>query len=182
MPLVIMIDLDNTLNNLQEVIMNVFNERYGTSYSIKDIKTYSVSECLSKEEATNMIALYSEEGIYNNVKPLKDAQNALQKLKKAGHEIYIVTHSIPSIFAEKVEWIKYHFNVDEAHIVAMQNKWLFKCDVMIEDNLDNLLGGYHYDRIVIDCPWNRDIHDEAYSIHRCNNWNEVVAAVNKISN
>ena len=162
--------------------MNVFNERYGTSYSIKDIKTYSVSECLSKEEAINMIAIYSEEGIYNHVKPLKDAQSVLQKLKKAGHEVYIVTHSIPSIFAEKVEWIKYHFNIDEAHIVAMQNKWLFKCDIMIEDNLDNLLGGHHYDRIVVDCPWNRNIHDEAYGIYRCNNWNEIISAVNKICN
>ena len=177
--MVICIDLDNTLNNLQEVVMNVFNERYGTSYSINDIKTYNVSECLNKQDATNMIKIYSEAGLYNNVKPLHGAQSALQKLKKAGHEIYIVTHSIPSIFSEKVEWIKYHFQIDEAHIIAMRNKWLFKCDVMIEDNLDNLLTGHHYDRIVMDCPWNK-AHDEVYGLHRVFNWPDVIDAVNKI--
>lgn len=185
---VIAIDLDNTLNNLQEVVIDVFNEKYGTHYSLNDMKTYNISECLNKEDAINMKALYSKPGIYNTVKPLPGAQNVLQKLKKYGHEVYIVTHSVPSIFAEKVEWVKYHFGIDEAHIVAMQHKWHFNCDIMIEDNMDNLLGSHNYERICFDYPWNRmgeytsDLYDQVYGIYRVSHWNEVLNIVNKICN
>ena len=97
------------------------------------------------------------------------------------HEVYIVSDAYPGIYEEKCNWIQFHFpSIDDAHIICMKHKWLFKCDVMIEDNLDNLLNGHHYDRIVIDYPWNQ-AHDEAYSIYRASNWDDVLEAVNKIN-
>lgn len=179
--MIICVDCDNVLCNLQEVVINIFNAKYDKTYVVEDFKNYNIAECLDREEATNMKALYSESGIYDLVKPLSGAQNALQKLIRAGHEVYIVTHSMPCIFEEKSKWIKYHFPmIDDAHIVAMQHKWLFKCDIMIEDNLDNLLGAHHYDRVLFDLPWNRDIFDEAYGIHRVRNWNDALVAIDNI--
>ena len=179
--MIIACDCDNTLNNLQEATIKVFNERYGTKYTMKDFKNYNISECLNKDNAMNFVALYNEPGIYDIVNPLNDAQKALLKLKKDGHDIYIVTNSSPSIFNEKCNWLKFHFNIDEEHIISMKNKWLFKCDLMIEDNIDNLLGGHHYERICVNYPWNRNVRDEVYGIHRCNNWKEIVSVVNKIN-
>ena len=180
--LVICIDCDNVLNDLQKAVLKIFNERYNTKYTMNDFKNYNVSECLNKEDTINFVAIFSEAGVYDSVKPLAVAQNAIQKLKKAGHEVYIVTHSIPSIFDEKVKWIKYHFpTMDDDHIISMRHKWLFKCDVMVEDNLDNLLGGHHYDRICFDYPWNRDVRDEVYDIRRVSTWDEALNVINKIS-
>ena len=48
------------------------------------------------------------------------------------------------------------------------------------DNLDNLLAKPYYERILINKPWNQWDKDWVYGIYRCNTWNEVVAAVNKI--
>ena len=180
--LIIMVDVDCVLNNLQDAVIKVFNERYGTSYTINDFPHFNVSECLNKNDALNFDALYTENGIYNHVSPLSGAQNALGKLKKQGHDIYIVTDAAPNMFEEKVAWMKFYFPmVDESHIISMKHKWLFKCDVMIDDNLDNLLGGYHYERICFDWPWNRVIRDEVYGIHRAKNWNDVLNTVNKIN-
>jgi uncharacterized HAD superfamily protein len=53
-------------------------------------------------------------------------------------------------------------------------------DIFIEDNLDNLLAKPYYERILINKPWNQWNKDWVYGIYRCNTWNEVVAAVNKI--
>ena len=64
----------------------------------------------------------------------------------------------------------------------MKNKWLFKCDVMVEDNLTNLLGKPYYYRICFDYPWNRNTMDDVYGIYRCNNWNDILAEANKIYN
>ena len=175
------IDCDNILCNLQEAITNKFNERYGTNYTLETFSKYNISECIPKEHAINMTAMYSETGAYDNVSPLADAQKSIQKLIRSGHEVYIVTDADPSIFEEKSNWIKFHFpEIDDSHIVCMKHKWLFKCDVMIDDNLDNLLNGYYYDRIVIDYPWNQS-RDEIYDIYRASGWKDIVDFVNKIN-
>ena len=178
----IMVDIDGVLNNLQDTVIKIFNERYGTAYTINNFKHYSVSECLNKTDAINFVKIYSEKGVYDSVSPLNNAQNAINKLKKQGHDIYIVTDAIPCVFEEKVNWIKFHFpSIDEAHIVSMKHKWLFKCDVMCDDNIDNLIGGHHYERICFDYPWNRAVRDEVYGIHRVSNWDDALNAINKIN-
>lgn len=181
--MIIMIDVDNVLNNLQEVVVNRFNEKYGTSYSLNDFTKYNVSECIPKDDAIKMVAMYDEAGIYDHVKPLSGARNALEKLIRDGHSIYIVTHANPCIYEEKSNWVKFHFPcIDKSNIVCMKPKWLFRCDVMIEDKLDTLLNGHHYDRICFDAAWNRDVNDDVYDIVRCKDWNSILAAVNDINN
>jgi len=108
--------------------------------------------------------------------------NRKQALVCTHHQIYLVTDAIPQVYGEKVKWVKHFFPfIDESHIVAMKHKNLFKCDIMIEDNMQNLISGVHYHRICLDYPWNRKVHDEAYDIHRCNNWNEIANVVNKLN-
>lgn len=180
--MVIMVDVDNVLNNLQEVVVNLFNQKYGTQYTLNTFTKYNVSECLSKEDAINMTKMYDEPGIYDNVNPIDGARTVLEKLIRAGHSVYLVTDANPSIYEEKVNWIMFHFPcIDRSNIICMKHKWLFRCDAMIEDNLNNLLGGYHYDRICLDYPWNTDIRDEVYDIHRAQNWNNVLDIINKLN-
>lgn len=180
--LIIMVDVDCVLNNLQDAVIKVFNERYCTSYTINDFPYFNVSECLNKNDALNFDALYTEKGIYNHVNPLNGAQSAINKLKKQGYEIYFVTDSTPNMFEEKVAWLNFYFPmIDTTHIISMKHKWLFKCDVMVDDNLDNLLGGYHYERVCFDWPWNQTIKDEVYGIHRVKNWNDALNTINKIN-
>lgn len=179
--MIICVDMDNVLCNLHETAIQIFNNTYGTSYTINDFQHYDMSECLNKKDATYMKNIYGEPGVYDMVSVLTGAKNAIQRLQKTGHEIYIVTDAIPSTFEEKVNWIKYNFGIDEAHIISMKHKWLFRCDVMVDDNLDNLLSGHHYDRILFDYPWNRNVHDEVYDIHRVQNWNNALDVINQIN-
>ena len=68
--MILAIDVDNVLCNLQEVITDLFNERYGTSYTLNDFTAYDVMTVLPIEEALNMQAMYGESGIYNLIKPI----------------------------------------------------------------------------------------------------------------
>jgi 5'(3')-deoxyribonucleotidase len=180
--MIIACDIDNVICNLQEVVTNLFNERYDTKYTLDKFNTYNIENVLSVKEANTMKEIYGENGIYDIVKPIVGSQDALQKLIKAGHSVYLVTDAIPKIYNEKVEWVKHFFPfIDEAHIISMKHKHLFKCDIMIEDNLNNLLSGHHYERICLDYPWNRDVRDYVYNIHRCSNWNEITNAINKLN-
>ena len=181
--MIIACDIDNCLNNLQESVVNLFNSRHGTNYNLNNFTEYNVENILSVKEATIMKAMYGEDGIYSNVRPLQGAHDALQKLLNDGHSVYLVTDAIPSTYEEKIKWIKHFFPfIDDAHIVAMKHKHLFKCDIMIEDNVQNLISGVHYHRICLDYPWNRNVTDYVYDIYRCSNWKQIVDVVNKINN
>ena len=63
----------------------------------------------------------------------------------------------------------------------MKHKWMFKCDVMIEDNLQTLLEKPYYHRVLMDRPWNQSNKDHVYDIYRCTNWDEIVGVINKIN-
>jgi 5'(3')-deoxyribonucleotidase len=180
--MVLCIDVDNTINNLQEEVLNKFNERHKKYYTIEDMTDYNVENCIDVLDAKFIRAMYVEKGVYDTVRPLEGAQKALQKLVNMGHQVYLVTAFEPHVHVEKVEWIRSYFSfVDDSHIIAMNHKYLLHPDVMIEDNLDNLLAKPYYDRILIDRPWNRTVRDFVYDIHRCTNWEQIVDAVNKLN-
>lgn len=180
--MVIACDVDNVLCNLQEVVVNLFNKRYDAHYTLNNFTEYDVMNILPTAEAIEMQAIYGEKGLYNLVKPLPGAQNAIQKLINEGHQVYLVTDAIPKTYGEKVEFIHRYFPfVDDSHIVAMKHKHLFRCDVMIEDNLANLLAKPYYHRICFNYPWNESKKDYVYDIRRCYNWDDVIAAINKIN-
>lgn len=179
--MVIVCDVDNVICNLQEIVVNLFNERYGTNYTLDNFTDYDVMNVLPTDEAIAMINIYGESGLYNKVKPLIGAQDALQKLIHEGHQVYLVTDAIPKTYCEKIDFIHRYFSfIDDSHIVAMKHKHLFRCDVMIEDNLANLLAKPYYHRICFNYPWNESKKDYVYDIYRCYNWDDIVAAINKI--
>lgn len=180
--MVIAVDVDDTLCNLQEVVINLFNERFGSNYKLNDFAEYDVMNSLPQQDGIVMRDMYSEGGLYNKVKPIAGSQDALQKLINEGHQVYLVTAAIPKTYGEKVEFIRRYFPfIDESHIVCMKHKWMFKCDVMIEDNLSNLLAKPYYHRICFNQPWNQCNKDYVYDIRRCYNWKDVLAAINKIN-
>lgn len=180
--MVLCIDIDDTICHMQQAAIDLFNERYGTKYTLNDFNDYDVMNCMPVDHAVKMIEIYGERGFYNHVKPIKGAKEALQKLINDGHQVYLVTNAIPGTYGEKVEFIKRYFPfIDKSHIIAMKHKYLLRADIMIEDCLQNLMAKHYYHRICFDQPWNRQVKDWVYNIHRCNNWSNVLEVVNKIS-
>ena len=180
--MVIAVDCDNVICNLKEVVVGIFNERYGTSYSLNNFTEYNVLNVLPPKDAIAMKNMFGEHGLYDKVQPIPGAQEALRKLVKMGHKLYIVTDAHPDTYAEKVMFIQRYFDfIDKSHIVSMSHKHLFKCDAMIDDNLDHLLAGHHYHRICFNYPWNQFKKDDIYCIERCYNWEDIMAAINKIN-
>lgn len=181
--MILCVDIDNVICNLQEVVIELFNKRYGSNYTMENFTEYDVMNVLPEQDGIVMRDMYGESGLYNKVKPIHGAQDGLQKLINSGHQVYLVTDAIPKTYGEKVEFIRRYFPfIDDGHIVCMKHKWMFKADIMIEDNLANLLVKPYYHRICLNYPWNeaKKDWDWVHEIHRCYNWNDIVATVNKI--
>lgn len=180
--MIIACDVDDVICNLQEVVIELFNNKFGSKYTLEDFTEYDIMNILPTQDAIVMKDMYGSHGLYNKVKPIPGAQEALEKLINLGHQVYLVTAAIPETYGEKVAFIKRFFPyIDDGHIVAMKHKYMFKCDIMIEDNLQALLAKPYYYRICFDKPWNRSVNDWTYDIRRCKSWNEIVEVVNKIN-
>ena len=179
--MILVFDFDNTLNNLQETALDIFNANHNTKYTLEDCIHYDMEDCFPEDVATAIKAIYADPKTYDLVQPLPGAKSMLQKLINSGHQVYIATHNWPAQFNTKVQWIKRHFPfMDESRIMAISHKHLLRCDVLVEDKLDNLLVTPHYYRVCVNRPWNTAVYDEVYGIHRVYGCQEIVAAIKQI--
>jgi 5'(3')-deoxyribonucleotidase len=179
--MIIACDIDGVLNNLVEETLTLYNIRNGKNIQISDITSYNFFDCLSKEDAEGIISLFKEKHLWDSLKPLQGAQNALKQIIKRGHKVYLATATDPVNFEWKIDWLKRYFSFIPAdNVIRIMDKSLLKCDVMIDDCIDNLTSVF-CERVCLDYPWNQSFtKDYAYSIHRCNNWDEILNVINKI--
>lgn len=176
-------DVDGVLNNLMDVVIETFNDRYGYSYTVNDITAYDVANCFELTQANLIKKIFEEPDIWDKVKPLPGAQEGLQKLMRDGNTIYIVTNNSPYTYGQKFDWIRTYFPfIESSKIICMSDKWLLNTEVMIEDCYETLIARPYYTRILMDQSWNQEteMKDWTYGITRCYNWDDVVEAVNKI--
>ena len=182
--MIIISDVDGVLNNLMHATLDEYNKKYNGNYSINDITTYNLENCFEPNVARRMKKIFCTTDIWNKVRATDGSFDALQKLINDGHQIYLATDNDPNTYGEKVAWIKRFFPfIDASKIICIKDKWMLRADIMIEDNLQALLAKPYYHRILIDHPWNSayKYKDFAHDIHRCKNWNDVLNAINKIT-
>lgn len=180
--MVICFDVDGVLNDLVEKTLVVFNRRYNRTLTVDDITTYNFAECLPQEDAKKIVELFKEKTIWDSLSPTAGSQKTIKSLLKAGHQIYFATATDPVNFAWKVEWLNKNYPViPTENIIRIADKSLLKCDVLVDDCLDNLTG-ILCDRICIDHPWNRSSSkDFAYNIYRVYDFVNIVDIINKIA-
>lgn len=171
--MIIMCDIDGVLNDLIEKTLSIYNLENNKNIQMSDLDRYSFCDCLSEEDANGIINLFKRKDLWEYLSPMPDAQWGLKTLIDDGHEVYLATATHHENFSWKVNWIAKHYPFIDIHnIICIHNKGLLKCDVMIDDCIDNLIRST-CKRIVIDHPWNQDEVQE-YNIHRAYNFVDVV--------
>lgn len=179
--MIIACDIDGVLNNLVEETLKLYNSRSGKNIQVSDITSYTFSDCLPTEDADGIVSLFKEKCLWDSLKPLPGSQKALKQIIKKGHQIYLATATDPINFQWKIEWLKQHFPfIPSDNVIRIMDKSLLKCDVLIDDCLDNLTTIF-CERVCIDSPWNQSTSkDYAYDIKRAYAWNDVVNIINNI--
>ena len=177
----IVCDIDCILNDLVEKTLDMYNSQSGKSIQMSDITSYNFFDCLSYEDAEGIVALFKNKSLWDSLKPREGAQNALKQLIKRGHHVYLATATDPVNFGWKIDWLQQYFSfIPSDNVIRIMDKSLLKCDVLIDDCLDNLVSVF-CDRITLNYPWNQSSSkDIVYDIVRCENWDEIVDAINKL--
>lgn len=178
----IAIDIDNILNNLMEKTIEAYNAKYGSNLDMDNFTDYDIYNCLPYNEAKKFVELFLDKDLIISLTPKDGAQKSIKQLINKGYDIYLATSTHYTTFPWKVEWIKRYFNdISDKNIICINDKSLLKVDILIDDCVDNLLSSIYFERICLDFPWNRQVHDEAYDIYRCHSWNEIVKAIDDIN-
>ncbi len=174
----IAVDCDEVLNNLNEITTKVFNEENNTNLTEDVFTSYDIYKCLPFEDAEKYVALWRREDIWRSLTPAYHSQWGVKKLVDSGFDVYIATATHHENFSWKVEWLQSYFPfVEPSHIICIGDKSILNVDVMVEDCADNLINNIRCNRVLLEKPWNMNIHDEIYGIKRCANWDEIVPAI-----
>lgn len=177
----IAIDFDEVLFPTLDKVLEVYNKRRDKQLTLSQITTYNLYECLDNAVADELISLYVDKSIYNNLQPYKGSVKAIKALADKGHELYVATASDMRNMEWKEKLLQRYFPfIPKENVIRIHNKKLLNVDVLIEDKLDNLIQTFA-ERVCFNQPWNQDKEaDYVYSIYRIHNWSEIINVINNI--
>lgn len=181
----LLIDMDDTIENLLEAWTAHLNKKYGTNVLPKDVNTWDISRCFPSIDRKNVYAPLYDNEFWKTVQPKPDAVKYLKMLKELGFDLYICTTSNYETIRCKLEHIiSEHFPfISWGQVITTNNKQLINGDILVDDGVHNLIGG-SYKKILMSAPHNLDYDTDKNDMVRVNSWaeayNEIIAASNKI--
>lgn len=177
----IAIDFDETLFPTLEKIVEIYNKRHGANLELSKITTYNLYNSFDPTIADELLELFVDKEVYDNLQPYKGAVRAVKTLVEQGNEVYIATATDVKNMEWKEELLQKHFPfILKRNLMRIHNKALLNVDVLIEDNIDTLKSTFA-DRVCFDQPWNQDSDsDYVYSISRIRNWGEINNVIQSI--
>lgn len=177
------IDIDNTINNLTQAALEVYNADSGDYLPICNIKDYNISKFVKPEYRENFQAYFSDPRVWNKVRPTKSCVSYIERLTKEGHNIYFVTATCPDMVERKAQWVSKYFpfiNVNFNFIVCANKQLLSGLDILIDDYIDNLTDTQCYG-ILVTQPWNDYWADKCGDkTFFCTDWSAVYDTINHI--
>jgi 5'(3')-deoxyribonucleotidase len=166
------IDLDSVLNALEAPWEKWIQEHIDPKFGIEQWTTWGIQDLLG-EKVFDYLEI---PGTFRNLPVRSGAQNAVQQLLDAGHDIYVITACLESspamggIIQDKLEWLQEHFpQICPTRIVFTSQKHLVNVDLLIDDGPHNI-EAFPNQTIVFDAPWNKTL--TAYK--RAHTWEEVM--------
>lgn len=169
----IAVDLDSTLNNLDEVwILQDYNRMYNDNLTAEDLITWWTHEYVKPECGKKVYDIVEQPGYFRNL-GIKDKWTVDGfKLLCDNFDVFIVSSCNPHTVVDKVDWIKEHlpfFNIE--NFVACHPKFIINCDYLIDDGPHNI-ESYRQKSILLDKAYNRNIKSGDYI--RVDNWKDII--------
>lgn len=177
----VLFDADDVAENLCECLVQFLNERYGTSVSIEDVTNWDVSRAFPMLTREQVFAPFEEDALFRRLEPVPGAQEYLGRMRKDGHELYMVTASDYRTLPVKMERIFQLFPwLSWGNVIVTSRKQMVRGDVLIDDNPNNLEGG-EYAGFLFDRPHNRQYPTRENGPHRVMSWKQAYSGVCRIA-
>lgn len=169
---ILLLDIDDVIWNLLEAWVSYLNKHYDTNVDWETINEWDMSKSFPTLTAEQLYGLFHDLDFWMTVKPIEGATEGIIRLQKK-YDVYLLSATDVSTISVKFVALKDKFPmIDERHIIFCKNKQLVFGDYLVDDNINNLIGG-EYKKILFTAPHNKNdkLPD---NIIRCNNWSELV--------
>ena len=180
--MVILVDMDDTIEQLIQAWVSRVNERYGYSVKYEDVLSWDMTAAFPGLTREQVYAIPLESGFWKTVEPIPGAAEALQRLISAGHEIYIVTATEIESIPEKMNDVLFRYFpfLTRDRLIITTKKQLIRGDVLIDDGIHNLVGG-SYEKLLMHAPHNQFYDAETNGMIRVHNWDEIEAVIAELA-
>lgn len=137
----ILIDMDSIIVNLQGPWLAAYNAEYSDNLTVDKILTWDTHKYVKPECGKHIYDYLKRPGFFYNLEPLPGAIEGVERLKRDGHEIYLVTASPDGGASEKIDWVgKWLPCLDKVkQTVICHDKFIVDGDVLIDDSPRNLV-------------------------------------------
>jgi len=170
--LTIAVDLDSTLNNLNEVWIKRYNELY--SDNLKQFDNWDVTLSVKPECGGKIFDILGEKNFFYNLGIREFAPIVMEYICRY-YDVYIVTAYTASTCVDKVKWVeKYLPFFDKKKIVFCNDKHLFNADILIDDAPHNL-EAFPNRTVCFDMPYNKNVICD----YRAKDWKDILFIVNE---
>ncbi len=180
--LTILVDMDDTIEQLLKAWLKCLNDKYGRSVKCEDVIDWDITRVypgLTRDQVYEEINL---PGFWGKVEPVPGAVEALRHFIDAGHRVFIVTATPYKSVPEKMDDLLFRYFpfLSWENVIITSSKQLIKGDVLIDDGVHNLEDG-DFEKILITAPYNKDYDAEANGMHRVSTWKEIEAIAENLS-
>lgn len=178
--LTILVDVDDTIENLLDAWCEWLNREYNTSFMADKVTEWDLTQKFAPLTHEQIISPLSLPEFWDTVMPKPGAQAALIKMMDDGHEVYLVTASHYDTYKPKIEHMinRCFWFIDYDHIICTSNKKLIKGDLIIDDGAHNL---GTTPGILFDAPHNRGVDAEDVNAIRLYTWEQIYDYVCQIA-
>lgn len=146
---------------------------------IAERRTFYVRDDYPKHLRAEVDSIYTAQGFYLNLPPIKGATQAMSDLLVLGHDVRICTSPLNAYrycITEKYEWVERHLGSDwVARIIVTKDKTLVQGDVLVDDKPEvtgSLTPAWHH--VIFDQPYNRQVGGTRMTWE---NWREVLKPI-----
>ena len=159
--MIIAVDVDDVCADLLGEWLNRINRDYQylqPKRTREDVTQWDMSGLVPDGE--NVYQYLQEPDLYDHVRPIPGALQAVLALRAAGHRVIFVTSCVKGQYDAKERWLVEHGFLDDAYsqpdFYPAKDKSLIHADVLIDDGAHNL-ATFKGHKILIDQPHNRGV-------------------------
>lgn len=181
-------DIDNVITSTTKSVLDYINERLpDANLKMKDITGYYIENFVPDGYKWIVEQAFSDSALWKKVELIDGAKKYIEQLYLEGNDIYFATATTPYNFRKKIKFLERNFpffpdGYVRNNTISIKNKQLLNFDILVDDCLSNLDGERSYISICYAYPWNdepwrRDFDYGNKPFVRCENWNEIYAAI-----
>ena len=178
----ILVDLDDTLEQLLAALVKRANERFHRNATVDDVTDWSIVCAFPGISKKEILGFMREPDFWNDVKPVPGAAEALKHFIDEGHSVYIVTATEFEHIKAKMEGVLFRYfpYLSWDQVIITSRKQMIRGDVLIDDGIHNLEGG-DYTKILFTAPHNRNYDAESNGMIRADTWREITDIIDRMA-